>query len=62
MRVTVDQDECSACGVCSDTCPEVFELDDETLKVKVDPVPDELEESCREAVEGCPTEAIKIEE
>lgn len=62
MRVTVDQDECSACGVCSDTCPEVFELDDEVLKIKCDPVPAEEEEACREAVEGCPTEAIKIEE
>jgi hypothetical protein len=30
--------------------------------VKVDEVPPEIEEACREAVDNCPTEAISIEE
>ncbi|MGB4290831.1 MAG: ferredoxin, partial [Dethiobacteria bacterium] len=54
MEVRVN-DECSACGVCEDICPEVFELGDEKAEVKVNPVPAEYEEKCREAAEECPT-------
>ncbi|MGB4290900.1 MAG: ferredoxin, partial [Dethiobacteria bacterium] len=49
-------------GVCEDICPEVFELGDEKAEVKVNPVPAEYEEKCREAAEECPTEAIEITE
>lgn len=61
MEVRVN-DECSACGVCEDICTEVFELGDEKAEVKVNPVPAEYEEKCREAAEECPTEAIEITE
>ncbi len=61
MEVRVN-DECSACGVCEDICPEVFELGDEKAEVKVNPVPPEHEEKCREAAEECPSEAIEIVE
>ncbi|HOB86817.1 MAG TPA: ferredoxin [Bacillota bacterium] len=61
MEVRVS-DECSACGVCEDICPEVFELGDEKAEVKVNPVPAEYEDKCREAAEECPTEAIEISE
>ena len=61
MRVTVN-DECTACGLCEDTCPEVFELGDEKAVVKLDPVPEEYEKACREAAEECPCEAIEIRE
>jgi ferredoxin len=62
MKVTVDEN-CTACGLCVDTCPEVFELNDEDIaKVIVDEVPSEAEDSCREAAESCPAEAIHIEE
>ena len=63
MRASVDKDLCASCGVCVDTCPEVFELDeDEKAQPKVDIVPPEAEEACREAAEGCPTEAITIDD
>ncbi|HHW73913.1 MAG TPA: ferredoxin [Firmicutes bacterium] len=61
MEVRID-DECSACGVCEDICPEVFELGDEKAEVKVNPIPEEFEEQVREAAEECPTESIKITE
>jgi len=61
MEVKVNE-ECSACGICEDICPEVFELGDEHAEVKVNPVPEEHEESVREAAEECPTEAIEISE
>jgi len=59
MEVRVN-DECSACGICEDICPEVFELGDEKAEVKVSTVPADLEEKVRETAEECPVEAIEI--
>ncbi len=59
MEVKVN-DDCSACGICEDICPEVFELGDEIEEVKVNPVPAEHEEKVRESAEECPTESIII--
>ena len=62
MKAKVDADACTGCGLCEETCPEVFELSDDVAKVKVDVVPPEAQDSCREAAEDCPVEAISIEE
>ena len=61
MKVVVDKDLCTGCGLCADTCPEVFEMKDDIAIVKVSKVPDDLIESCKEAVDGCPVEAITYE-
>jgi len=61
MKVRVT-DECIACGLCVDTCPDVFEMGDEYAEVIVDEVPAEAEEAVRQAAEDCPSEAIVIEE
>ncbi|MHC4544790.1 MAG: ferredoxin [Planctomycetota bacterium] len=63
MRVHVDSELCEGCGPCVDICPEAFELNEEgTAVVMLDEVPEELHETCREAADSCPTEAISIEE
>lgn len=63
MKAIVLKDLCTGCGLCVDSCPEVFEFDDDSLaQAKVDVVPVEAEESCREAAANCPVEAIQIEE
>ncbi len=62
MKATVNE-ECTACGICEDTCPEVFELGDEDIAVvKLDPIPEKHQDAVREAAEECPSEAIEISE
>ncbi len=62
MKVRVDPDLCTGCGLCTDQVPEVFEMEDDIAKVVVDEVPIEMEEACRLAAEECPVEAITVEE
>lgn len=62
MKAKVDADLCTACELCTETCPEVFEMGEDLAVVKVDVVPAEAEETARQAAEDCPAEAIIIEE
>ena len=61
MKAMIDKDLCTGCGLCEDTCPEVFELKEDIATVKVSNVPDNLVESCKQAAEDCPVEAITCE-
>ena len=58
MKTIVDPDLCTACGLCADSCPEVFEMGDEVAEVIADPVPADQEDCVLEAEDSCPVEAI----
>jgi len=64
MKVKVDEYLCDAHGVCVDTCPEVFALDDDDDIVTVlNPEPDEsLREAVNRAANMCPKAAITVED
>lgn len=63
MKVCVDPEICDGCGPCADICPEAFGLNEKGIaEVKLDEIPVELQEACRDAADSCPTEAISIEE
>jgi|WetSurMetagenome_2_1015567.scaffolds.fasta_scaffold01680_9 ferredoxin len=64
MTATVKKDLCIGCGLCVDTCPEVFVMDDESnvAKTVVDRVPAEIKDKCRDAATNCPVEAIAVGE
>lgn len=60
MKFSVDQDLCISCGACISLCPEVFDWNDDGKAKAIDgDVPGDLEDSAVEAMESCPTEAIK---
>ena len=58
-KIKVDKELCIGCGACAATCPDTFEINDDML---AEVIKDEVTEEVIEAVENCPTEAIKIEE
>lgn len=60
MIATVDKNTCTGCGLCVDTCPEVFEIEGDFAIVKTNPVPPPSEKECQEAADGCPVNAISI--
>ena len=55
-------DECTACELCVDTCPDVFEMGDEFAQVIDGADLDGNEDCIKEAAEDCPAEAITFEE
>jgi len=62
MKVKVDPDLCTGDEICVQMCPEVFEMEDDKAIVLQEEVPEELQDSVREAADSCPSEAIIIEE
>ncbi len=60
-KVWVTED-CTACELCVELCPEVFSLEDDIAVVNKDANLNIYEEKIKEAAEECPVEAIKLEE
>jgi ferredoxin len=60
MKVKIDEENCTGCGVCESMCPDIFELEEDKAKVK-NANPDDIE-CAKEAAESCPGEAITVEE
>jgi ferredoxin len=71
VKVTVDQDACTACGLCyNDECPDVFmegsdgnsNLKPEFQKGGIDKgeIPDDKKACAQSAVDACPVNAIVV--
>ncbi len=60
MKVSIE-DTCTACGLCVDTCPEVFQMGAELAEVTVSTVPAEFEDTDQQAADECPVEAIIVQ-
>ncbi|NCC06592.1 MAG: ferredoxin [Clostridia bacterium] len=53
-------DTCVGCGLCANTCPQVFEMTDEGVAKAIDgDVDAAVETEAQEAMEGCPVAAIE---
>jgi len=62
VNVSINEDECTACGLCETTCPDVFELGDDVATVKDDADLGANEELIKQAADECPVEAILVDE
>ncbi|NLD59834.1 MAG: ferredoxin [Clostridiales bacterium] len=61
MKAKIDRDGCIGCGLCAETCPEVFRMAEDGLaEVHADPVPPEAEERAVEAQDSCPVSVIEV--
>lgn len=61
MRPIVDCDDCIGCGLCEDTCPDVFRLEDDgCAHVLTESPAHDLYADVREAAEICPVDAITL--
>jgi len=61
MKAIVDAEACVGCGLCANMCAEVYQMEDDKAIILVDPIPENLADSAKEAASSCPVEAIKIE-
>ena len=62
MNVSIDESGCIGCGLCTQVCPEVFEMGDSGVaEVIMEEVPENLEDSAQEAADSCPVDVITVE-
>lgn len=61
MKARIDAELCVGCGLCVSTCSDVFEMKDDKAVVKAATVPGGSEDTCKQAKDECPVEAISIE-
>lgn len=57
-RPIINEEECTGCGICIDSCPnEVLDLDDDLAK----PVNEDNCDGCGTCVEECPMGCVEVE-
>jgi len=62
MKAVVDKETCTGCGLCEETCPQVFKINDNIAEVIGPRVPPDAMDCAQQAAEECPVEAIIIEQ
>lgn len=61
MKIAVDREKCLNSGMCAQTAPEVFAMDDDgALVIVLENVPDEHLEAVQDAVACCPVSALRL--
>jgi ferredoxin len=62
MKIQVDSTKCDAYGLCAETAPELFELDDFGYATARNDgtVPEEHRSAAEKAIVACPITAIRV--
>ena len=58
----MNEQTCIGCGLGEQSCSAVFEMDGTIAKVKVNPIPADQQDSCREAADSCPVGVITLQD
>ena len=67
----VEKDTCIACGACGASAPDIYDYDDDGIAEVIygddnntgtTEIPEDLYDDLQDALDGCPTESIKIAE
>ena len=61
MKIRITED-CIACGLCVDICPDVFEMGERFAQVKNSVSPEKHKDLVIQASEECPVSAIIVED
>jgi ferredoxin len=62
VRIAADQSRCEGHGLCADTAPEVYDLDDEAIVVlRFEVIPAALERKAEAGARVCPVAALRVE-
>lgn len=65
----VEKDTCIACGACGAAAPDIFDYDDDGLAEVIfeddgntgtTEIPEDLYDDLDDALDGCPTDSIKV--
>ena len=62
MNAVVDKETCISCGLCVETCPDVFRMGGDDVAEAYAEVTPALTDCAQEASDGCPVSAIHMEE
>ncbi len=61
MKAYIEREGCISCGLCTQTCPEVFRMaEDGFAEVYLDDIPEKAEDRAAESQENCPTSVITV--
>jgi ferredoxin len=61
MVAKVEADICIGCTLCVQTSPGIFRMEGDKAVAYVSPVPKDVEDTCKQAADECPVNAILIE-
>ena len=61
MKAKVDPDLCISCELCVNLCPEVFRMEEGKAVAYAPEVPPAAAQTCQQAAEQCPVDAITTE-
>jgi ferredoxin len=62
MKTRVNPELCTGDEICTQVCPEIFEMQGDKAAAKIEEVPENLKDCAKESADSCPSEAILIEE
>jgi ferredoxin len=62
VKIIADRERCEGHGLCADTAPDVYDLDDDAVVVVLhEDVPPALERKAEAGARVCPVAALRIE-